>query len=46
MMKAPGITQRIALPIGAFRESLRDPLGFQIRARERYGDVFGFSLDR
>ena len=40
--KAPGITQWIPLPYGAFRTFLRDPLAFQLDARERFGDVFRF----
>jgi cytochrome P450 len=28
------------LPYGYFKEFLRDPLGYQLRARARYGDVF------
>ena len=37
---APGITQWIPLPYGFFKEFLRDPLDYQLRARERFGDVF------
>jgi len=37
---APGITQWIPLPYGYLREFLRDPLSYQLRARERFGDVF------
>jgi cytochrome P450 len=37
---APGITQWIPLPYGLLKEFLRDPLGYQLRARERFGDVF------
>ena len=40
MATAPGITQWIPLPYGRFKEFLRDPLSYQLRARERYGDVF------
>src|SRR4051794_35025075 len=40
MATAPGITQWIPLPYGLFKEFLRDPLGYQLRARERFGDVF------
>lgn len=40
MATAPGITQWIPLPYGRFKEFLRDPLDYQLRARERYGDVF------
>ena len=42
--KAPGITQWIPLPYGAFRTFLRDPLAFQLDARERFGDVFRFRV--
>jgi cytochrome P450 len=42
MTVAPGYTQWIPLPFGAFGEVLRDPLGFQLRARERFGDVVRF----
>jgi cytochrome P450 len=44
MAQAPGITQRLPLPCGAFGEFLRDPLGFQLQARERFGDVFRFHV--
>jgi cytochrome P450 len=37
---APGITQWIPLPYGYLKEFLRDPLSYQLRAREQYGDVF------
>lgn len=37
---APGITQWIPLPYGSLRDFLRDPLDYQLRARERFGDVF------
>jgi cytochrome P450 len=37
---APGITQWIPLPYGLFKEFLCDPLSYQLRARERFGDVF------
>jgi cytochrome P450 len=37
---APGITQWLPLPYGLFKEFLRDPLTYQLRARERFGDVF------
>jgi cytochrome P450 len=40
MAKAPGITQWIPLPYGYLKEFLRDPLSYQLRAREQYGDVF------
>src|SRR5258708_27017338 len=40
MATAPGITQWMPLPFGLFKEFLRDPVGYQLRARERYGDVF------
>ncbi len=44
MTNAPGITQWLPLPYGAFREFLRNPLDFQLHARERYGDVFRFRI--
>ncbi|HVX13539.1 MAG TPA: cytochrome P450 [Pirellulales bacterium] len=44
MAKAPGITHNIPLPYGAWGAFLRDPLGFQTMARERYGDVFRFRI--
>jgi cytochrome P450 len=37
---APGITQWIPLPYGFLKEFLRDPLSYQLRMRERFGDVF------
>jgi len=37
---APGITQWIPLPYGYLREFLRDPIAYQLRAREQFGDVF------
>jgi cytochrome P450 len=40
MATAPGITQWIPLPYGYLREFLRDPLDYQLRAREQFGDVF------
>jgi len=40
MAIAPGITQWLPLPYGFLKEFLRDPLGYQLRARERFGDVF------
>lgn len=39
MAVAPGITQFIPLPNGPMGAILRDPLGFQLQAREQYGDV-------
>jgi cytochrome P450 len=44
MRTAPGLTHWIPLPYGVFKESLRDPLGFQVRARERFGDVFRYRM--
>jgi hypothetical protein len=44
MAVAPGLTHWIPLPYGSFREFLRDPIGFQVRARERFGDVFRFRI--
>jgi cytochrome P450 len=44
MTTAPGLTQWLPPPYGSFGEFLRDPLGFQLRARERFGDVFRFRL--
>jgi cytochrome P450 len=40
MSTAPGTTNMIPLPFGHFGEFVREPLGFLLRARERYGDVF------
>lgn len=40
MARAPGLTQWLPLPYGFFAEALRDPLGFQMRARQQFGDVF------
>lgn len=44
MTTAPGSANWLPLPYGAFREFLRDPLGYQLRARERFGDVFRFRI--
>jgi cytochrome P450 len=44
MPVAPGITQRLPLPCGPLAAFLRDPLGFQLQARERFGDVFRFRV--
>ncbi len=44
MAQAPGITQWLPLPYGAFRAFLRTPLDFQLRARERFGDVVRFRI--
>ena len=44
MARAPGLTQWVPLPYGAFRPFLHAPLDFQLRARERFGDVFRFRL--
>ena len=44
MRTAPGLTQWLPLPYGVFKESLRDQLGFQTRARERFGDVVRFRM--
>jgi cytochrome P450 len=44
MAAAPGITHRIPLPYGPLGAFLRDPLGFQLQARERFGDVFRFRI--
>jgi cytochrome P450 len=41
---APGFTYWLPLPFGSFKEFLRDPLGYQLRARERFGDVFRFRI--
>ncbi len=40
MATAPGITQWIPLPYGFLKDFLRDPLEYQLKARERFGDVF------
>jgi cytochrome P450 len=42
--KAPGISHWVPLPYGAFRDFLSDSLGFQLRAREKFGDVFRFRI--
>lgn len=42
--KAPGISQSIPLPYGAWGAFMRDPLGFQVEARQHYGDVFRFRV--
>ena len=39
MTTAPGITQYLPLLSGPLGDLMRDPLGFQLRAREQYGDV-------
>ncbi|HWB14182.1 MAG TPA: cytochrome P450 [Pirellulales bacterium] len=44
MAVAPGITHSIPLPYGPLGAFLRDPLGFQMQARERFGDVFRFRI--
>ena len=44
MAVAPGISHNIPLPYGAWGAFLRDPLEFQLRARERFGDVFRFRV--
>jgi cytochrome P450 len=44
MARAPGIAHPIPFPYGAFREFVRDPLEFQLRAREKFGDVFRFRI--
>jgi cytochrome P450 len=44
MAIAPGITHPIPLLYGPLRAFLRDPLGFQMQARQRYGDVFRFRI--
>ena len=44
MAKAPGVTQPIPLPAGPLGAFLRDPLNFQLQARERFGDVFRFRI--
>jgi cytochrome P450 len=42
MTTAPGVTQWLPLPYGEFGEFLGDPLGYLLRARERFGDVVRF----
>ena len=42
--KAPGLRQLVPLPFGTLGSLIRDPLGFQIRARERFGDIFRLRL--
>lgn len=44
MPVAPGITHRIPIPYGALGAFLRDPLSFQLQARERFGDLFRFRI--
>jgi hypothetical protein len=44
MATAPRLSHWIPLPYGPFREFLRDPLAYQVRARERFGDVFRFRI--
>ena len=44
MAFAPGITQRIPAPFGPLGAFVRDPLGFQLQAREQFGDVFRFRI--
>jgi cytochrome P450 len=42
--RAPGVTQLVPGPYGAMARSRRDPLGFLLGGRERYGDVFRYQL--
>ena len=42
--RAPGLTHAIPIPYGSFREFLDDPLEFQLRVRERFGDVFRYRI--
>jgi len=44
MARAPGITELFSWPDGHLRTLLRDPLGFHLRARERFGDVLRFRI--
>jgi len=44
MAVAPGLAQYIPRPRGPLAAFLRDPLGFQLQARERFGDVFRFRM--
>ena len=44
MAKAPGMAQLIPVPYGQFGSFLRDPIAFQLRARERFGDIFRFRI--
>lgn len=44
MTVAPGLIQPIPLPYGPLADFLRDPLNFQLQARERFGDVFRFRI--
>lgn len=44
MARAPGISHYVPLPYGPWVAFLRDPLGFQTRAREQFGDVFRFRI--
>ncbi len=44
MVRAPGLRQWIPLPYGPFGDFLHDPLIFQMRARDRFGDIFRFRM--
>ncbi len=44
MATAPGFTYWLPLPFGSFRAFVRDPLQFQVQARQRYGDVVRFRV--
>lgn len=44
MAVAPGITHSIPVLYGNWAALLRDPLEFQMRAREKFGDVFRFRI--
>src|SRR5687768_4075528 len=41
---APGLAAWLPLPFGHMRRFLREPLQFQIDARQRFGDVFRFRI--
>jgi cytochrome P450 len=42
--RAPGLACWVPLPYGAFGRFVRDPLGFQVEAHRRFGDVFRFRI--
>lgn len=41
---APGLRQLLPLPYGAAREARRNPLGFLMDGRRRFGDVFRYQI--
>ncbi len=44
MATAPGISHWVPIPYGEFGRFVRDPLGFQLSLRERFGDVARFRI--